>query len=189
VTLAAEPGDYLQSCPTSEEAYAVLSRQVPRLLPGVAGAVSVTSHSRTLVETFLTWGDRDSFATTFHPEECWGLWRGRSHHVAGEADPECGHLTTPAGSLCLPMLVHGEALGVLSLATDPAVGLGERGRHAAGLVAERVALTLANLRLQEALRDNSLRDPLTRLCNRRTVEAGRSLERRRESRGARTWAT
>src|SRR4029077_5206344 len=42
-------------------------------------------------------------------------------------------------------------------------------------IAEQIALTLANLRLRETLRSQSIRDPLTGLFNRRYLEE--SLER------------
>jgi len=52
-------------------------------------------------------------------------------------------------------------------------------------VAEHVALALANLRLRESLRTQSIRDPLTGLFNRRYMEESLDREfRRAERRGA-----
>ena len=171
VSLGATLGDYLHACRTPEEAYAIALKTVPLLLPGVSGAVGITSRSRTLVETALTWGDEGPFGGVFHPDECWGLRRGRPHVVGGGCDPVCDHLSgEPSGSFCLPMAVHGETLGVLSLATDRPGGLTDREQQAARSVAEQLSLALANLRLREALRDQSIRDPLTGLYNRRYLE-------------------
>lgn len=177
-TVIAAMGDYLQACRTPQEAYGVLTRTIPKLLPGVAGAVGIISNSRNLVETVFTWGNAGGFDQEFEPDECWGLRRGRMHLVADASgcDPVCTHFEAPPSSyLCLPMVVHGETLGVLSLLPENANGFGETERRAAKAVAEQVSLALANLRLQEALRAQSLRDPLTGLFNRRYLEA--SLER------------
>ena len=180
--LVASLGDYLHACRSPVEAYAIVSKTVPHLLPGLSGSVAITSHSRTLVETVLTWGDPLPFAAGFHPDECWGLRRGRSHDVGGGTDPVCEHLTGDSiGFLCVPMAVHGETLGVLSVSSDRPSGLSDRERQTAGALAEQVSMALANLRLQEALRDRSIRDPLTGLFNRRYLEEslGREICRAR----------
>jgi diguanylate cyclase (GGDEF)-like protein len=176
-------GEYLQACRTPEEAYSILSRKAPCLLPGLTGAVAITSNSRTLVETVAVWGAGDSVATAFHPDECWGLRRGRPHHAGDDSDAVCGHVApTTAGHVCVPMAVHGETLGVLSLCTDRPGGLTERQRQAARVMADQVSLALANLRFQEALRDLSIRDALTGLYNRRYLEESLSREIARASR-------
>ena len=50
-------------------------------------------------------------------------------------------------------------------------------------VAEHIALSLANLKLHETLRSQSIRDPLTGLFNRRYMEESLEREMRRASRG------
>ena len=50
-------------------------------------------------------------------------------------------------------------------------------------VAEHIALALANLKLRETLRSQSIRDPLTGLFNRRYMEESLEREMRRASRG------
>jgi diguanylate cyclase (GGDEF)-like protein len=54
--------------------------------------------------------------------------------------------------------------------------------HQAIAVAERISLALANLRLREILRGQSLRDPLTGLFNRRYMEESLERELRRAAR-------
>jgi diguanylate cyclase (GGDEF)-like protein len=134
-----------------------------------------------------SWGDgAGPFAPYFCLDECWGVRQGRPHHAADGWDPVCRHLGPhDGGRLCLPMAVQGEMLGVLSLGTRRAGGLTERERRAAKAIAEQAALSLANLRLQEALRDKSRRDALTGLFNRRYLDEtlGREFARaRREGR-------
>jgi diguanylate cyclase (GGDEF)-like protein len=89
------------------------------------------------------------------------------------------------------MMAQGEALGILNL--QSADGTWSEG-HADGstgqidqvavAVAEHLALALANLRLRETLRTQSIRDPLTGLFNRRYMEESLEREfRRAERRG------
>ena len=49
-------------------------------------------------------------------------------------------------------------------------------------VGERISLALANLRLRDVLRSQSIRDPLTGLFNRRYMEESLEREMRRAAR-------
>jgi len=68
----------------------------------------------------------------------------------------------------VPLLAQGAMLGTLVLLSDSAIGA--ETRTAAIAAAEQISLAVANLRLQETLRTQSLRDPLTGLFNRRYLE-------------------
>jgi diguanylate cyclase (GGDEF)-like protein len=80
-------------------------------------------------------------------------------------------------------MAQGEALGILSLHLLPAPGQQESvplpadgaERRLAAVLAEHVCLALGNLKLRETLKNQSIRDPLTGLFNRRYMED--SLER------------
>ena len=77
------------------------------------------------------------------------------------------------------MAAQGETLGVLYLecsykSADATLEIPELGRQAIA-AGERISLALANLKLREVLRSQSIRDPLTGLFNRRYMEE--SLER------------
>jgi diguanylate cyclase (GGDEF)-like protein len=86
------------------------------------------------------------------------------------------------------MSAQGETLGVLHL-RDVAPAPGGSGETGDGLpesrkglalsVAERIGLALANLKLRETLRTQSIRDPLTGLFNRRYLEESLEQELRR----------
>ena len=113
------------------------------------------------------------------------------------AELVCGHVdpSLPSGYLCIPMMAHGEPLGVLHLRggsiqpsqpNQPPEPLRESQQRLAGTVAERLSLTLANLRLRETLRGQSIRDPLTGLFNRRYMEETLELELARAARSHRT---
>src|SRR5207253_443774 len=122
----------------------------------------------------------------FAPDQCWALRRGRAHVVdSPESAPLCKHLGTPpaGGYLCLPLVGQGAAMGILHLRDEPDRESPTSGpdrrrefrqRLAIGM-AEHVALALGNLRLQEMLRNQVIRDPVTGLFNRRYMTE--SLER------------
>ena len=197
-TVLAEMGDLLLSCLTAEEAYAVIGAVTPKLFPAASGALGVLGPSRNLVEIVVSWGDPPPADPLFAPDRCWALRRGRAYRVdAPGAELVCGHVdpSLPSGYLCIPMMAHGEPLGVLHLRggsiqpsqpNQPPEPLRESQQRLAGTVAERLSLTLANLRLRETLRGQSIRDPLTGLFNRRYMEETLELELARAARSHRT---
>jgi len=179
--------DILQSCQSTEEAYRVIQESLPRALSTRAGALCITSPSRNIVEATSEWGDDLGTERTFRPDDCWALRRGKMHGVNESlSSPRCAHVkgVPEAGYLCVPLAAQGETLGVLYLESKAGKAslqgdgrkdeLEELGRKATA-AGERISLALANLRLREVLRGQSLRDPLTGLFNRRYMEE--TLER------------
>ena len=181
----AELADMLQSCLLLPEAYPIITSRAQILLPGSAGAVCTISSSRDVVEVVGTWEHPSLNESFFTPEECWALRRGRIH-VSGKANDalSCAHVAQPRPSraLCVPMMAHGETLGLLYVDTGRdntevrnKVHSGDLDEQLAKMLAEQAALALANLKLREVLRTQSVRDPLTNLYNRRYMEE--SLDR------------
>jgi diguanylate cyclase (GGDEF)-like protein len=89
------------------------------------------------------------------------------------------------------MMAQGEAMGILHLQSNPngqtspltrKESFSASKQQLAGMVAEQIALPLANLRLRDTLRIQSIRDPLTGLFNRRFMEESLQLEVRRAAR-------
>ena len=172
-------GAMLQACQSMEEASHVIPGIVAELFAGDAGAVLLLDPAQRLMQVAAAWGRSTAGEReVFGPDECWALRRGRPHLVENTGSGLlCGHLPTPppAASLCLPLVAHGGALGVLYLdaraagpASAPAIT--EAKQHLADTVAHQLALSLANVRLQEMLRIQSTRDPVTGLFNRRYME-------------------
>lgn len=187
MALLSEMGELLQRCHTSEEAYSVVSGFGQRLFPTGSGMLALLNATNTSAEVVACWGESPPGEPVFAPDQCWALRRGRAHVVgAPEFGPLCGHLESApaAGYLCVPMLAQGAPMGILHLRPQPEGGaqpseLSDRLREfrqrlAIGM-AEHVALALGNLRLQEMLRNQVIRDPLTGLFNRRYMTE--SLER------------
>jgi diguanylate cyclase (GGDEF)-like protein/PAS domain S-box-containing protein len=186
--------DILQSCQTTEEAYRIIGNTLPTTLSFPSGALCMTSSSRNIVEAVAAWGGAPATEKTFAPDDCWALRRGKVHRVNDAASPlRCAHVSgsLAAGYLCVPLAAQGETLGVLCLentsqSPNPSLGSPEAPMEAlarrASAVAERISLVLANLRVREALRSQSIRDPLTGLFNRRFMEESLEREVRRAAR-------
>ena len=149
-----------------------------RLFPDAAGAVLVTPASRDGLWAVAVWGPPLAGGRErFQLDDCWALRRGRVYRVDdARTSPACLHLGEPAppAFVCVPLAAQGETLGLFTLAVPPGAaaegGLGEARVRLAVTVAEQFALALANVRLRETLRSQSIRDPLTGLFNRRYME-------------------
>jgi diguanylate cyclase (GGDEF)-like protein/PAS domain S-box-containing protein len=190
-----ELGDSLQSCQTVEEAYRMSENALPGILRHRPGALCILNSSRDLVECIASWKDCSTTQPVFRPDDCWGLRRGKSYGGPSSLLP-CSHVDASCGTnyLCLPLLAQGETLGLLYvedklslMAHSPeAVQFEQEAlRRRASAVAERVSLALANLKLREMLRNQSIRDPLTGLYNRRYLEESLSRELHRANRTGR----
>jgi diguanylate cyclase (GGDEF)-like protein len=186
--LLSEMSDLLQSCLSPAEAHELITQRASVLFPGTSGCVCVTANSRDLVEVMAKWGTPAMVGSSFQPKDCWALRRGRVHVLGNdEGVMPCAHLGAahPSYAICLPMMAHGEAQGLLYLdtgvQTGPAVRsltravASESQMRFARAFAEQAAMALANLNMREVLRLQSIRDPLTTLYNRRYMEE--SLER------------
>ena len=187
MTLLIELSDMLQCCASLEEAYSVITQFGKKLFsPESSGSLSVFKSSRNLLESAGAWGASPSPLATFPPDACWALRRGKPHWSTGSsAELACDHLKNYLGAndgLCVPMVAQGETIGVLQLqiaTTSESKSSNENNQvvlqRIASSAAGQIALSIASLRLREALKDQSIRDPLTGLYNRRFMQE--SLER------------
>ncbi len=191
-----EMGDLLQSCLTADEAYTVIAQSAQQLFPGEEGALFEFSASRNLVEAVLVWGEPAIIESVFGPDDCWAMRRGRAHVVHDmKTGLICPHVEKnklaaaydPVQAyVCVPMMAQGEALGVLHVQSHrTGQVLPDFKQSLARTVAERVGLALANLKLRETLRMQSIRDPLTGVFNRRYMEESLLRELRRATRNQR----
>jgi diguanylate cyclase (GGDEF)-like protein len=188
----AEMSSLLQATSAVDELYAVIADYMERLFPGQAGEFFAYSASRDDLEQKSWWG---AFAADDHrlmkPEECWALRRGRTHRVdGGTTRMRCAHIPATLGgiSLCVPVLGPDETLGLLHVrfqaAGDPTreQALWDEREQVTATAAEYLGLALVNLRLRLALQQQSIRDPLTGLFNRRFLEETLPREIRRAQR-------
>ena len=186
--LLTEMSDLLQACTSIEEAYRTIHHIGPRLFPDSAGVLYMYSPSRDDLVPVLTWGDLPQEQTTqiFEPEQCWALRRGRLHAFDGLCDgPPCHNDSSALAGLCIPMSAQGESLGVLYLRGKETGTPHPFNEQLAITTSEQIALALANLRLRETLRSQSILDPLTGIYNRRFMEETLAREIRRAERNQR----
>lgn len=174
MVLLSETSDFLQACLTIEEACAVITSLVEPLFPDCSGGIFITYASRNRVENVASWGSDLCSQTDFYAHDCWGLRRGRPHCVQQQRSRlRCKHIQgrgSLAATLCIPMIAQGETLGLFYLSAAQPQALPEAKQQLARALAEQVALAIANLRLRETLKHQSIRDPLTGLFNRRYLE-------------------
>lgn len=163
--------DYLQSCRSVSEAYDVVAKSLPQILPATSGGIALFNNSRNILETVVSWCTAQP-REPFSPERCWSLRRGQLHHVhPGGGEPACAHLPdAPGNSICFPMQAQGETVGCFYLTSGSPEATGAQAQKAVRRSGEQIALALSNLKLQDRLRDQSIRDPLTKLFNRRYLE-------------------
>jgi diguanylate cyclase (GGDEF)-like protein len=179
----------LQACSSSIEAYGIVAQFCEHLFPTYAGGLYIFSASRNLVHSVNTWNDALLNESEFDPDDCWALRRGQPHIIdPGQLGIRCRHIKEiEGGHACLPLMAQGTGLGILYLqdrgrAKTAEEFLSSEDRQLASTVAENVAISLSNLYLQETLRHQSLRDPLTGLFNRRYLEESTERELHRLAR-------
>ena len=200
--IMSEMRELLQLCTTIQEMPPIITVSITRLFPNAAGALFLMDNSRTNLQSVARWGDfpEDVNSDIFIPDACWGLRRGRIHVVEDiRTGPICPHLKhlPPAPYMCLPLIAKGDILGLLHLRMNLSIqrevyryNIAEL-RESAVMFAEYLSLSIANIRLWERLADQSVRDPLTGLFNRRYMEetAQREILRadRKKPRSALSW--
>jgi diguanylate cyclase (GGDEF)-like protein/PAS domain S-box-containing protein len=183
ITLLNEMGALLACSGTVQEACGVVADSVQKLFPeACSGTLYLMKSSRDLVETAVRWGKTSISGPTFPSEACWSLRLGRpywSEFPGGGV--ACQHLTKSctAWSLCVPMIAQGNTIGILHFDFEGARQI-RHDSHAQSFqdsyerlavsAASQIALSLASLQLRETLREQSIRDPLTHLFNRRFLE-------------------
>jgi len=187
ITLLAELSNFLISCVTVEEACNAIPKYCETLFPGEAGALYLLRSSRDNLTVYASWGKSEGGCDSFKPENCWALRRGRTHAVLDpQTDVICGHVgehhkTGPY--VCIPLVVQGDLLGLIwtTLADQGSSGTGlEAGmagkQQLAVALSEQIAMALSNIRLREHLRQQTIRDALTGLYNRRFLEESLNRE-------------
>jgi len=172
-------GEALQKALTPEECYASLAPIVPKLFPDHSGGLFLFGATHIEVKPVCLWGDLPPNEKDLARLDLMALGSGHSYATfLPQEEPKPGAPDTSFksnGSLCVPLAAKGDVLGFLYLrpsgsspadqAPPPAST-----HYLALTVADQIALTLSNLNLRETLRQQSIRDPLTGLFNRRYLD-------------------
>ena len=171
--------DELQLCVDLQQVYQSCVNSFSRLLAGTSGTLSMINNSRQLVEVVSTWGQSkvDDFLT---PESCCGLRSGHARwRRPGISEIHCTHFSAqrPERYLCMPIVAHGNTLGVLYVQCDQeaSVPLVEERMDGLRQLVQLTGMAIATLNLRTKLENQSIRDSLTGLFNRHFLQI--SLER------------
>jgi hypothetical protein len=134
--LLSELGEWLQSCKTLQELYEVIGCYMAQIFPGTAGELYIYSNSRDVLDGVCAWSRPLKLVGHFQPDECWALRRGRMYkHGAGLVNFRCGHAhdvdadDADAAYLCLPIIAHGDTVGLLHIRFGGRAGEGGGGRR------------------------------------------------------------
>ena len=175
-----ELGEWLQSCKTVQELFVVVERLMPQMFPSSQGELYIYSNSRDVLDGACQWSDGDRLHKHIQPDDCWALRRGRMmRYGEGLSNIPCAHAAKAGPDseevppyACIPILAHGETVGLLHIRFPQASCSSDRCLDEAVLsfalqCAEHISLAVANAKLRDELEQQSIRDPLTGLYNRR----------------------
>jgi diguanylate cyclase (GGDEF)-like protein/PAS domain S-box-containing protein len=184
-----EMSGFLQGCQTLEEAYPVVAHFAHQLFPNHSGALYLFSPEDRL-EAMATWGKAPPDVRELAAQRCKVLRSKRAYISSNVEHPvpcNCELAAAPSSPehiMCLPLVAHAETLGVLHLRNANASDSiwQERWKRLAMMLSGQLALELANLRLRIRLRDQSIRDALTGMFNRRYLDEMLKTELRRADR-------
>lgn len=179
--LLSQVSEWLYSAKSLDELLKVISRSLETLMPEAEGQLYIYSNSRDTLDLQSYWGGASDKPHHIEPDDCWALRRGRAYSYGMRPiEFPCGHShsdTDDAPYFCVPITAHGQTNGLLHLnfgafAPDRTERqnfqffLDQRWELAL-LCAEQISLAIANVQLRQELLDQSVRDPLTNLWNRR----------------------
>ncbi len=166
-----ELSEWLQSSRSQQELFGLAIEFLRKLIPESSGEIYVYSNSRDVLDGSGDWGGakrHDHIA----PTACWSLRRGRTY-AYGDSDLSfpCDHVHDEkiGHYLCMPLVAHGETVGLLHIRKREDADLEQfkARRRLAQICAEQLSMAIANVRLRDELQDQSIRDALTGLYNRR----------------------
>jgi diguanylate cyclase (GGDEF)-like protein/PAS domain S-box-containing protein len=181
MALINELNSYLQVCRSLEETHAIIHYYAKQIFTDQTGALYLFDENHGMVEAVATWGDKKFFSSSvISPDDCWSLRQGRLHVVEDPANAIlCNHIAEHAaqGYVCAPTIAQGEMIGFLCVTLGDnrddkrlAWTSVESRTRLISLAADNLAMALVSLKLREALRTRSVRDPMTQLFNRRYLD-------------------
>lgn len=185
---------WLHSCKKLSELKSIVESFLLRLLPNSQGALYIYNNSRDVLVPTCSW-NLDEAGSEIKADDCWGLRQGRAYHYGMQGLRfACDHTGDEfkhdenSEYYCIPILAHGDTAGMLHVRPCEKVRsethLGERSFKIACKCAEQISLAIANVKLSQELKDQSTKDPLTGLFNRRYFAERCSREITRTQQGS-----
>lgn len=170
----AELSDWLQCCKSIDELYEIVRQVMTGFFKNSSGQLFIYSNSRDVLDGVVCWGE-SNLIRNVQPHDCWGLRRGRTFHYGdGVVKYPCAHVVSPdernSEYVCLPIIAQGDTVGLLNIIfCQLSEGNSDCNRQIAFAqkCAEQISVAVANVKLRDELHEQSTRDPLTGLYNRR----------------------
>lgn len=179
ISALSELSKTLQYCNSLDELGTAFGSFAEVLFSPHSGTLYVIGCDDEQLTPLVRWGrPPDGDDQTFNCWSCWGMRTGQPRWSDQADGQRCDHVHRADGelALCLPLRIQGSQIGLLCLYPDPA-HLSSNDDEAreellrlAVMAADRIDIGIANIRLRETLREQTVRDPLTGLYNRRHLD-------------------
>lgn len=170
--------EWLYTAKSMDELTKVVETAMQTIFPETEGQLYTYSNSRDVLDLACSWAS-NAPNKTLDASDCWALRRGRIYAYGTRAiEFPCDHVeTSDAPYVCIPIVASGDTIGLLHM-LFPQFAASDRARadlesyldgrrEIALLCAEQISLAVANVQLRQELQDQSTRDALTGLWNRR----------------------
>lgn len=186
-TMLKNANEMLQECRNEEEVYRSVHIIMKKAFPTTSGSLFRLGYEGQRLEIVADWNcTSDNVGRNYPYDACFAMRRGSAYIFdGGENTLPCPHLDGDGTNLsfCLPITAYGDTFGILHVQHEM-VAEEQRARMVAVVedIVEYIANRLANLRLRIRLQQQSIRDPLTGLFNRRYMD---EILRQEESRAIR----
>lgn len=176
ITLLLEMNDVMLAASELKELSDIIAKYCSKILTFSRGMFYVMHPSKKYLEVGSSWGEPCSHADHFSSDQCWSLRTGHIYDAKiGGAELICEHVKerNPGNFsyLCIPLRAQNDIYGLLYIEVETKeseqLPLSNNDRVLVYALTEVAALALANIRLRDSLLNQSLRDPLTSLYNRR----------------------
>lgn len=178
ITLMIDMSDIMLATNSLEELSNIMGKYAQQLLTFCSGYLYVMHPSKNYLEMVGRWGTPTTQEAIFNPEQCWAIRLGRPHKIVkSHHELVCEHFhfedDVMNTIMCVPLMAQNDIYGLLYMEiAKESFTLNHDQQLLITAFAELTALALANVRLRDNLRHQSIRDPLTGLFNRRFLEDG-----------------
>lgn len=165
LALVSAGSELIQAAQDEKQLTKAVAQILSEMLPEAGGYFALLSASKDLVEVVESWGATQT-PEAFPPTACVALQLGRKvHRSESLVHIQCRHVNPCSDYFCMPLRSPTGFLGVIHVESGSEIAV--KRADSIALFTAQITLALTNLRMRDALRSQSVRDPLTGLFNRR----------------------
>ena len=165
LALVSAGSELIQAAQDEKQLTRAVAQILSEMMPEASGYFALASPSKDIVEVCENWGN-GAIPEAFSPHACVALQLGRKvHRSESVVHIPCKHVNPCADCICMPLRSSTGFLGIIHVESGSQIAT--KRADSIALFTAQITLALTNLRMREALRSQSVRDPLTGLFNRR----------------------